>query len=276
MSKVILTIILLLITISCRYPKVKVVTDIPYIKDTTSERQMLDIYVPSGVKDAPVVLLVHGGAWRMGSKSSPEFVSLARRLSREGIVVVVMNYRLSPQYKHPSHIEDVAAAFSWAKANISKYGGSGSNIFISGHSAGGHLVALLALDKRYLAKYNLSPKDIAGVIPISGPMVININRMQASQDWYRDAFDTDTTTWREVSPIYYANPDAPRFLFICGEKDFDIPVSSSKELSRRLKEEYKIESRVVILPNYSHMMTIINASKGKEFEEILNFIKPKK
>jgi acetyl esterase/lipase len=145
--------------------------DIAYYKgdDADPVRHRLDVFVPKGHKDYPVVLLVHGGAWMFGDKSCVGlYTSVGKFLARQGIGAVLPNYRLSPQVKHPEHVKDVARAFAWTHENIGKYGGRADRIFVAGHSAGAHLVALLATDETYLKAEGLSTSDIRGVIPVSG------------------------------------------------------------------------------------------------------------
>src|SRR5262245_28514392 len=84
-------------------------------------RHKLDLYVPKGGKDFPVLFFVHGGAWRSGNKNL--YAPLGRMFARNGVGTVIINYRLSPQVKHPAHIQDVARAFGWTHRNIGKYGG---------------------------------------------------------------------------------------------------------------------------------------------------------
>src|SRR5581483_10396907 len=125
-------------------------TDIPYRtdKDADKERHKLDVYLPKGKKEFPVLFFVHGGGWKSGNKSW--YGALGHAFAQAGIGVVLTNYRLSPQVKHPAHVQDVAKAFAWTCANIGKYGGRADRLFVCGHSAGGHLVALLATDPEYL------------------------------------------------------------------------------------------------------------------------------
>src|SRR5438552_192064 len=73
-------------------------------KDADRERHKLDVYVPKGRKDFPVLFFVHGGAWKSGNKSW--YGALGHAFAQVGIGVVVTNYRLSPQVKHPAHVED--------------------------------------------------------------------------------------------------------------------------------------------------------------------------
>lgn len=152
--------------------EVQVYRDIPYYDGPGfyGPRHILDVYVPEGAENYPVLMFIHGGSWTAGNKNS--FGFLGNAFARYGFVTVIANYRLtdgSPgRVTHPGHVQDVARAFAWTYAYAAAFGGDPEKIFISGHSAGGHLVALLALDPRYLLEHGLLPDMIKGVIGISG------------------------------------------------------------------------------------------------------------
>src|SRR5262249_60177131 len=112
-----------------------------------------------------VIFSGQGGAWPAGA--AKRYPPVGRLLAKNGIGAVIISYRLTPQVKHPGHIEDVARAFAWTHANIGKHGGRADQIFVAGHSAGGHLAALLATNERYLKPHDLTPKAIKGPIPMS-------------------------------------------------------------------------------------------------------------
>ncbi len=138
-------------------------------------RHTLDVFVPQpGGRKRPVVLFVHGGTWMVGDKNHfGVYRGVGRFLASNGVVAVVPNYRLSPRVKHPEHVKDVARAFAWCRRNAARYGGDPDCIFLAGHSAGGHLVALLATDESYLKDPSLGLDDgarkaIKGVIGLSG------------------------------------------------------------------------------------------------------------
>jgi acetyl esterase/lipase len=132
-------------------------------------RHRLDMYLPRGRKDFPVVVLVHGGAWTIGdNRSCGLYASVGEFLASQGIGAVLPNYRLSPRVKHPEHVKDVARAFAWVHSHIGEHGGRPDQIFLAGHSAGGHLVSLVAADETYLQAEGLSSRDIKGVISICG------------------------------------------------------------------------------------------------------------
>lgn len=158
-----------------RFPNpVRVVRDVTYHDDWALEgpeaMHQLDIYYSPKTKNSKVVFFVHGGAWRSGDKSS--YDEMGRTLTGfHGLTVVATNYELSNETDgnatHPDHIQDVARAFAWTKANIAPYGDP-NNIFIFGQSAGAHLVSLLGTDEQYLTAEGCSLADVKGVISYSG------------------------------------------------------------------------------------------------------------
>jgi len=192
--------------------EVEVVRDLAYsdAKDADPVRHKLDLYLPKGVKDFPVLFFVHGGGWTKGNKES--FVKVGRMFARNGIGAASVNYRLSPKITHPAHVRDVAKAFAWVHKNIGKHGGNRGEIFISGHSAGGHLVALLATDPTYLDAEGLSLKDIKGVIPVSGVYQVGGGKMS-------NIFGKDEDLARKASPQMHVKGKHPPFLILVAEND---------------------------------------------------------
>lgn len=145
---------------------------IPYADPPSAggSKHLLDVYRPRGAAAAPVVVFVHGGAWKQGDKNV--YLELGNVLAGYwGIVTVVANYELSadPWHAvHPDHVEDAARAVRWTFENLASIGGDPGRVFLFGQSAGGHLVSLLATDGRYMAAEGLSTGDIAGVVTMSG------------------------------------------------------------------------------------------------------------
>ena len=131
--------------------KVTVVRDVDYVANTDypDGKDRLDIYIPDGARNAPVIFSIHGGALEAGDRSEERFVG--QRFAGAGYVTVVISYRLSPDVSHPAHIQDVAAAFAWVTRNIAQHRGDPNRILVIGHSAGAYLAMLLAADPRWLA-----------------------------------------------------------------------------------------------------------------------------
>ena len=147
--------------------------DIPYTAVNEDdayrkERCRLDIYYPENVKEFKTLVWFHGGGLEGGSKG------LREEFRSRGFAVIDVNYRLYPKVKCPGYLEDAALAVSWVFNNIEKYGGSPSKIYIGGHSAGGWLTLMLALDKRWLAEYGIDADRIAKAYPVGGQNWKNI------------------------------------------------------------------------------------------------------
>lgn len=134
--------------------------DVPYVRDA-GPRQRLDVFSPRSKGERfPVVVFVHGGTWMFGDKDDGGLNRDAgRNFARNGAVAVLPNYRLSPYVRHPAHARDVAAAYAWAVRNAARYGGDPTRVVLVGHSAGGHLAALVAADPTYLKDAGLSDEQ---------------------------------------------------------------------------------------------------------------------
>lgn len=202
--------------------QVETVRDIPYRdlvagEDAAAGKNKLDLYLPKGKKDFPVLFFVHGGAWRHGDKQFlGVYSALGRFWAKNGVGTVVINYRLSPAYQHPAHIQDVAKAFAWTQRNIGQHGGRPDQIFLFGHSAGGHLISLLATDESWLKAEGLSLKNIRGVMPLSG--VYDINGL--SPGMFTAAFGTDLEKRQKASPLTHVTANHPPFLIMYADGDF--------------------------------------------------------
>ncbi len=134
--------------------------DVPY-GDTP--RQVMDIF-PAGSMLAPVLLYVHGGYWRGGSKE--DNCNFADLFTQHGVTVAVMEYDLCPQVTVTDIVREVRSAVAWTHRNISRYVGDPARLYIAGHSAGGHLVAMsLAYNWE---KAGLPPGFISGAVATSG------------------------------------------------------------------------------------------------------------
>src|SRR5205807_2628900 len=150
---------------------------------------------------------------------------------RNGIGAVIINYRLSPQAKFPAHVEDVAKAFAWVHANIARYGGRPDRIVVAGHSAGGHLVALMATDERYLKAEKASLTDIRAVISMSG-----VYALDEIFGMYSSVFGRDRGDRREASPIHHINDHEPPFLILFADKDLPTIEKVSGQFYDELKK----------------------------------------
>lgn len=246
---------------------VETVKDIAYRTDAYSDkaRHNLDLYYPKGVSGYPVVVFVHGGSWQNGDKS--KYAKLGESLASVGLGAVLVNYRLTPQVQHPAHAEDVANAFGWVCRNIARYGGRADQIFLSGHSAGGHLVALLATDDKYVKMENRSFNDIRGVISISG-----VHDLPVALPWVRTVFGSRDDL-RKASPVNHVGKTHPPFLFMYADRDYPTLGRMSEDMHEELQKN-KCESQIVKIPNRTHI-SIISSMVNEDDEarqQLLNFV----
>jgi acetyl esterase/lipase len=218
-------------------------------------KHKLDIYSPKGHANAPVLFFIHGGSWRSGDRAS--YGALGNRYAKAGFVTVVPSYRLAPKHPHPAQIEDVAAAFAWTVKNISNYGGDTNRLYVSGHSAGGHLAALLALDESRLAPYQLSPKLIRGVLALSGVYNLTLGDRQES------VFGKDPEVRREASPLFHIHPEAPPFLVTFCQWDYFSLPAQARQFHNALQKA-GIKSELVFIPRQSHISEIVNVGNDDD------------
>ena len=173
-------------------------------------RCRVDVHHPKS-KGFATVVWFHGGGLTGGNRSIPD------GLKDKGIAVVAAGYRLNPDVKSPTYIEDAAAAVAWTIKNIGKYGGDPTKIFVTGHSAGGYLSAMIGLDKRWLAPHGIDPDTLAGLIPLS-PQAITHYTIRKE----RGIADTKVVV-DDLAPINHVRPDAPPILLVTGDREQEMP-----------------------------------------------------
>jgi acetyl esterase/lipase len=249
--------------------EVEVVKDITYFEgdEADKHKHQLDLYLPKGKKDFPVLFFVHGGAWISGDRNYfGVYSAIGNAFARHGIGAVVISYRLSPKVQHPEHIKDVAAAFAWTKKNIEKHGGRKDQIFVCGHSAGGHLVALLATNESYLKAEGCSLKDIKGAIPMSGVFVLADNFMPT-------IFGKGDDALKSASPVRNVKEGHPPFLIVYADKDMPFCEANSASFCKELKGA-KCDAEVCEIKSRNHMTIIMSFSKDNDpaLEAALKFI----
>jgi acetyl esterase/lipase len=172
-------------------------------------------------------------------------------MAKEGIVTVILSYRLAPKHPHPAQIDDVAAAFAWTKRHIADYGGDTNRVFVAGHSAGAHLVSLLTLHDRYLARHGLSTKDIRGVVALSGVYDLTLFDRQSV------VFGDDTNVRREASPQFFVHAGAPPFLVSYCEWDYPTLPAQARRFHAALVRA-GVSAELFFTPRDNHIYEMIS------------------
>ncbi|RMM64166.1 Esterase/lipase/thioesterase protein [Pseudomonas savastanoi pv. glycinea] len=194
-------------------------------------RNTLDVYTPqTKPANAPVVVFFYGGSWNTGSKANYAFVGEA--LAARGMVVVIADYRLYPQVRYPSFLEDSAKALAWAHKHAKTYGGDPDRLYVMGHSAGAYNAAMLALDPRWLAREGLSPSILSGWIGLAGPYdFLPIENADVKPVFFFPDSPPDS------QPINHVSSSAPPALLMASNTDSLVnPKRNTGGLARALRE----------------------------------------
>ncbi len=197
------------------------------LSEYETERCKLDLYIPPGGKNFATLVWFHGGGLKGGSKDGSG--ALARALAADGLAVAAVNYRLSPKATYPAYVEDSAAAVAWVRAHIAEHGGDPAKVFISGHSAGGYLTLMLAMDARWLKPHGLTPDSFSGYIPLSGQTMTHYTVREER------GMDKITIIADEAAPVHYCRKDTPPMLVLAADHDMAARAEENEYLVAVLK-----------------------------------------
>lgn len=219
----------LVFTLACGREKaaIRVIRDLPYYEGPGRDavKHRLDLYIPAGRGPHPVLVFVHGGSWQMGDNIGffRLYHGMARRLAGRGVIVAVPTYRLAPHIKHPGQAWDVTRAVGWVHRHIAAYGGDPNKVFLVGHSAGAHLVALVTLDPRYFTAQRIPADAVAGVVGLSGPY--DLTYAWEESDWrgrvinLKPVFGEDPAVLAAASPVNHIDRRPPPFLLLYAQHE---------------------------------------------------------
>lgn len=249
---------------------------------------LCDIYVPTTnppKQGHPAVVVVHGGGWVSGDKWTLEGYS--RVLASNGFVVVTINYRLAPQHKFPSQVDDVRDALVWTAKNAERLSIDLSRLGMFGYSAGGHLSTLVSLVADEPMDVQLSTSKWNKQDPRwkSLPKVCAVCAGGPPCEFRSLPIDNTTLSYflggsrREKPDVYEAaSPTAhvsagdPVTQIIHGESDLLVPIASSRSLEKALSG-VGVEVRFTVIPKQGHMLTFLNPQTRQQmlafFQDVL-------
>lgn len=212
---------------------VRVMRNLAYGADA---KQRLDVYLPTHpLTNAPVIIMVHGGAWRTGDKAMSNVVdNKIARWVPDGIVFISINYRLLTQADPLLQAQDVATALAYAQKNAAQWGADAHQFVLMGHSAGAHLVSLLAADPTLATRQGAQPW--LGTVSLDSA-AYDIPQIMAAKHYrfYDKAFGSDPTYWQAASPLQQLKSQKTAFLAICSTQRPDKPCDQARDFVSQAK-----------------------------------------
>tara|TARA_B100001057_G_scaffold259112_1_gene259305 strand:+ start:3464 stop:4315 length:852 start_codon:yes stop_codon:yes gene_type:complete len=250
------------------YDGYKLESDVAY---GIHRRQKLDIYEPLiQENNETIIMFVYGGSWRSGERSNYRFI--AQRFVSRGYTTIVPDYRLYPEIQFPAFVDDIAKAIVWTSRRYEQKNNS-PKIILVGHSAGAHIVALLALDNRYLNRAGASKKIIRGWVSLAGPHAFNPLKTEST----KPIFDNFAPIIEQTKPITFARSDAPPGLLLHGRNDKVVYAENSVLLANAIKNE-RGQITLKNIDDVGHIEILLSITGHKLFDnsvkqEIFKFIK---
>jgi len=182
----------------------------------------------------PVLIFVYGGNWNSGKKERYSYVG--RNFAKHDMVVVTPDYTKSPNASYKEMAQQIASSILWVKDNIQKYGGDPERIYLTGHSAGGHLIALAVMNP----EYGIDPNLIGGIIlndaaGLDMETFLKNNPPTADQN-YATTWTHNPEEWAAASPINFLNENTPKIMMYTGENSYNSIISSNKRFLDVLKQ----------------------------------------
>lgn len=215
--------------------------DIAYGPDAA---ERLDVYRPAHAEKAPVVFMVHGGGWRTGDKGLHRVVkNKVGHWVGQGYLLVSINYPLVPQANPLQQADEVAKAMAFAQSHAASWGGDARRFVLMGHSAGAHLVALIAADPSIATRQGAQPW--LGTVPLDSAAYDVASIMQGRHfRLYDQAFKRDTALWHDASPIERLKAAPSPMLLVCSSRRQD----SCEQAQAFAAKANGLGGRVTVLP----------------------------
>jgi acetyl esterase/lipase len=225
--------------------------------------QLLDLWLPTIAHKRAVLLFIHGGGFKSGSKEDMQGYSAL--YAQGGFVTATMNYRLTAQnYQFPTALIDVHQAIRWLQSNATTFGYDANKVIVIGYSAGGNLALLAGLDPAL---------KVAAIVSAAGPtelasLVATATMPQVPIDI---ASYLGNTPAAHASPLTYVHAGTPPTLFIHGDKDTFVPITQSLLLAQRL-QAVQVPVLMKVVPNIGHEILLPNPELKNTLDLLTAFV----
>ncbi|MEO6406625.1 MAG: alpha/beta hydrolase [Ferruginibacter sp.] len=272
------TISSILLLPGCAFKRVNRSKNIIYLQADAGKQnaaQKLNVFAPyhnDSLKD--VLIFLYGGSWNSGRRGLYSF--FGNRMARKNVVTVIIDYPKSPTAGYDEMATDAAIAVKWVKENILQYGGDPNKIFVSGHSAGGHLATLITVRNSYFEKLGITN-------PIKGAVLIDAAGLDMygylkeedfpEDNTYIKTFTNDPANWKLASPLYNLHNGIAPMLIYQGERTYpSIKAGNENFLSALKNLGYTPSFHLLKGKKHVAMITQFFNSGNKRYKEIIEFM----
>ena len=233
--------------------------------------QIMDIYFPSKPlaekQPAPLIVMVHGGAWSIGDKNNTAVVkNKVEYWGKRGWIFISINYRLLPDATVQQQTQDVAAALIYIQNHASDWHANPKQLVLMGHSAGAHLVSLLSTRPAWLTS---QPQAWRTTIALDSAAYDIEKIMQARHArFYDQAFGNQPSNWKALSPTLQLHQALPNFLAVCSTTRPDQPCIQAQQFVQQA-QRLGTQAQLLALP-LSHIEINRSLGKNNEYTEVVN------
>ncbi len=207
--------------------------------------QTMDVYLPPHPRHAPVILMVHGGAWTFGDKANPRvFANKVAWWIPRGYIFISLDNRLLPAARPLEQANDVARALAFAQSKAADWGADPARFVLMGHSAGAHLVDLLAANPSIA--YRQGARPWLGTISLDTAVLDLAETMSARHYAFYDvAFGKDPAYWAQASPMQQLTAAPQPILLVCSTLRPDHPCSQALRFAGKVTS---LGGKATVLP----------------------------
>jgi acetyl esterase/lipase len=252
--------LMLVVGVGCAQPPAGAVERNVVYGVADGEQLLLDVYRCSTPGPHPALMLIHGGGWRAGTKSS--YAGEAAGLTRLGFVCFSVEYRFAPKFRHPAQVLDCARAVRWVRAHAADYDVDPARIGATGGSAGGHLSLMLGViapgdyqseddPNRALPGNVQCVVDLCGPTDMTGAVELPPMAVQIMRDFIGATLADAPEKYADASPITHVTKNAAPTFMIHGDKDTLVPLSQSQVMKTAL-DKVGVPNELVVVRNGEH------------------------
>jgi len=255
------------------------VYDLAYAQGIPGEEFLkLDAHFPNQAKNLPVIVYIHGGGWTESDKKDMDV--WCQRMSRRGYVVFNVNYRLAPEFPFPAAVNDCLGAMAWIQEHAKNFGGDPSRIGITGGSAGGHLIAMVASawKDKYFQPTGSEGKDFSLSIQAQAPFfgVFDFHHLGAMaltnipKKFLGGSEKQVPENYCRASPVSYVSKDTPPTLIVVGRLD---PIYHQSKIYYDALKKAGVPVEMIVYPAQTHGFDIQFKRKASidAFEKMMSF-----